>query len=57
MILYGIAGYIIALAPEAISAVVRLYILWQRVGLSILLVDVIGYAAILGVLIYLTKKE
>ncbi len=54
---YAIAGCIIALAAAAIYAVVRLYVLWQRVDLSILLVNVIGFAAITGVLIYLTKKD
>ena len=36
---------------------VRLYVFSQRVDSSILLVNVIGFAAITGVLIYLTKKE
>jgi hypothetical protein len=36
---------------------VRLYVLSQRVDLSILLVNVIGFAAIAAVLIYLTKKD
>lgn len=54
---YGLAGCIIALAVAAIYAIVRLYILWQRVGSSILPVNVIGFAANPGVLIHLTKKE
>jgi inner membrane protein involved in colicin E2 resistance len=54
---YGIAGCIAALAAAIIYAVVRLYVLWQRMDSSILLVNVIGFAAIAGVLIYLTKKE
>jgi hypothetical protein len=36
---------------------VRLYVLWQRIDSSVLLVNVIGFAAIAGILIYLTKKE
>ena len=54
---YGVAGCIAALAVAIIYAIVRLYILGQRVDSSILLVNVIGFAAIAGVLIYLTKKE
>ena len=54
---YAVAGCIVALAAAVIYAIVRLYILWQRVDSSILLVNVIGFAAIAGVLIYLTKKD
>ena len=50
-------GCIAALAAAIIYAVVRLYILWQRVDSSILFVNVIGFAAIAGFLIYLTKKD
>ena len=38
-------------------AVVRLYVLWHRVDLSILFVNVVGFEAIAAVLIYLTKKD
>jgi inner membrane protein involved in colicin E2 resistance len=54
---YGIAGCIVALAAATIYAVVRLYVLWQRIDSSVLLVNLIGFAAIAGILIYLTKKE
>jgi hypothetical protein len=54
---YSIAGCVVALTAAIIYAIVRLYILWQRVDSSILLVNVIGFAAIAGVLIYLTKKD
>jgi hypothetical protein len=54
---YAVAGCIAALAAAIIYAIVRLYILWQRVDLSILLVNVIGFAAIAGILIYLTKEN
>jgi inner membrane protein involved in colicin E2 resistance len=54
---YGIAGCIAALAAAIMYAIVRLYVLWQRMDSSILLVNVIGFAAIAGVLIYLTKKD
>jgi fluoride ion exporter CrcB/FEX len=54
---YGIAGCIIALVCATLYAIVRLYIFSQRVDWSILLVNVVGFAAIAGVLIYLTKKE
>jgi inner membrane protein involved in colicin E2 resistance len=56
IIRYGIAGCIVALTAAVVYAVVRLYILSQRVDSSILLVNVIGFAAIAAVLIYLTKK-
>jgi hypothetical protein len=54
---YGVAGCIIALVAATMYAIVRLYVFSQRVDLSILLVNVIGFAAIAGVLIYLTKKD
>ena len=54
---YGIAGCIVALAAAVIYAMVRLYVFSQRVDSSILLVNVIGFAVITGVLIYLTKKD
>jgi hypothetical protein len=44
-------------AAGAIYPIVRLYILWQRVGSSILPVNVMGFAANLGVLILLTKEK
>jgi hypothetical protein len=53
---YGIAGCILALAVAVIYAIVRLHVLSQRVDWSILIVNVIAFAAISGVLIYLTKK-
>jgi hypothetical protein len=53
---YGIAWCIVALAVAVMYAIVRLYTLWHRVDLSIMLVNVIAFAAIAGVLIYLTKK-
>jgi Ca2+/Na+ antiporter len=46
---YGVAA--------TMYAIVRLYVFSQRVDLSILLVNVIGFAAIACILIYLTKKE
>jgi membrane protein YdbS with pleckstrin-like domain len=53
---YGIAGCILALAIAVIYAIVKLYVLSQRVDWSILIVNVIAFAAISGVLIYLSKK-
>jgi hypothetical protein len=47
----------IALVAATVYAIVRLYVLSQRVDSSILLVNVIGFAAIAGILIYLTKKD
>jgi hypothetical protein len=54
---YGVAGCIIALVAATIYALVRLYVFSQRVDSSILLVNVIGFAVISCVLIYLTKKD
>jgi hypothetical protein len=54
---YGVAGCIIALVAATIYAIIRLYVFSQRVDSSILLVNVIGFAAISCVLIYLTKKD
>ena len=54
---YGIACCIVALAVAVMYAIVRLYVLWHRIDLSVLLVNVIAFAAIAGVLIYLTKKD
>ena len=53
---YGITGCIVALAAAITYAIVRLYVLWHRVDLSILLVNVIGFAAIASLLFYLTKR-
>lgn len=54
---YSIACCIVTLAVAVMYAIVRLYVLWHRVDLSILLVNVIAFAAIAAVLIYLTKKD
>ena len=54
---YGVAGCIIALVAATMYAMVRLYVFSQRVDLSILLVNVIGFAAIACILIYFTKKD
>jgi hypothetical protein len=53
---YGIAGCIVAHAAAIMNAIVRLYVLWHRVDLSLMLVDVIDFEAMVVVLIYLTKK-
>jgi hypothetical protein len=54
---FGITCCIIALGVAVIYAKVRLYVLSQRVDWSILVVNVIAFAAISGILIYLTKKD
>jgi hypothetical protein len=54
---YGMAGCILALGVAVIYAILRLYILSQRVDWSIMVVNVIAFAVISGVLIYLTKKD
>ena len=54
---YGIAGCIVALAAAIMYAIKRLYVLWHRVDLSILVVNIIDFGAMAAVLIYLTKKD
>ena len=54
---YAIFGCIAALAAAVVYAMVRLYVLSQRVDASIFVINVILFAAIACVLIYLTKKE
>jgi hypothetical protein len=48
---------IAALAGTIVYAIVRLYVMAQRVDASILVTNVILFAVIAGVLIYLTKKD
>lgn len=54
---YAIAGCIFALAAAVIYAMVRLFVLAQRVDASILVVNVVLFAGIAGLLMYLTKKD
>lgn len=54
---YAQAGLIAALGATVAYAFVKLYIMSQRADLSILLINVILFAGIAGVLIYLSKKE
>jgi maltodextrin utilization protein YvdJ len=54
---YAMAGCIVALAAAVIYAMVRLFVLAQRVDASILVVNVIVFAGVAGFLIYLTKKD
>ncbi len=54
---YAMTGCIAALAVAVIYAMVRLFVLAQRVDASILVVNVIAFACIAGFLIYLTKKD
>jgi maltodextrin utilization protein YvdJ len=54
---YAMASCIVALAAAVIYAMVRLFVLAQRVDASILVVNVIVFAGVAGFLIYLTKKD
>jgi len=56
-IYYGIVACIAALAVSVTYAIVRLYVLSQRVDLSILVVNVIAFGAISAFLLYVMKKE
>jgi ammonia channel protein AmtB len=53
----AMAGCIAALASAVIYAMVRLFVLAQRVDTSILVVNVIAFAGIAGLLMYLTKRD
>lgn len=54
---YGIIGCLAALAASVVYAIARLYVFGLRADLSILLVNVVLFAAIAVVLIYLSKKQ
>jgi uncharacterized membrane protein len=54
---YAIFGCIAALGAAVGYAMIRLYVLSQRMDASIFVTNVILFAAIAGVIIYLTKKE
>ena len=54
---YAIMGCIVALAAAVVYAMARLFVLAQRVDASILVVNVIVFASVAGLLIYLTKKD
>jgi hypothetical protein len=54
---YAIAGCIVALVAAVVYAMIRLFVMAQRVDASILVVNVIVFAGIAGLLIYLTKKD
>jgi fluoride ion exporter CrcB/FEX len=53
----AIAGCIAALAAAVAYAIVRLFVMGQRVDVSILFVNVIAFAGIAFFLMYLTKKD
>jgi hypothetical protein len=54
---YGIIACIASLAGAIVYAIVWLYVMAQRAGADILVTNVILFAVIAGVLIYLTKKD
>lgn len=54
---YAMVGCIAALTLAVIYAIIRLYILSQRVDASVLVVNVLLFMGITGVLIYLAKKQ
>lgn len=54
---YAMAGCIMALAAAVVYAMVRLFVLSQRVDASIFVINVAVFAGIAGFMIYLTKKE
>jgi hypothetical protein len=54
---YGIVACIVALAISVIYALIRLYVLSQRVDWSILVVNVVVFGTISAFLFYLFKKD
>jgi len=54
---YAMVGCLAALAAAVIYAVVRLFVLSQRVDASIFVINVVVFAGMAGFMIYLTKKE
>ena len=54
---YAMLGCIAALAAAVVYAMVRLFVLSQRVDASIFVINVVVFAGIAGFMIYLTKKE
>lgn len=54
---YAMAGCIVALAAAVVYAMVRLFVIAQRVDTSIIVINVVVFAGIAGFMIYLAKKE
>jgi hypothetical protein len=54
---YAMACCIVALSAAVIYAMVKLFVLAQRVDASILFVNVIAFVGIAGFLMYLAKKD
>lgn len=54
---YAMTGCIAALASAVVYAMVRLFVMSQRVDASILVINVIAFAGIAGFMIYLAKKD
>jgi hypothetical protein len=54
---YAMAGCVMALAAAVVYAIVRLFVLSQRVDAAIIIVNVVVFGGIAGFMIYLTKKE
>lgn len=54
---YAMVGCITALAGAVVYAIVRLFVMSQRVDASIFIINVVVFAAIAGFMIYLAKKD
>jgi membrane protein YdbS with pleckstrin-like domain len=54
---YAMIACIASLAGAIVYAIVRLYVMAQRVDASILVTNVVLFAVVAGILIYLTKKD
>ncbi|MGH9991496.1 MAG: hypothetical protein ACREAZ_02485 [Nitrososphaera sp.] len=54
---YAKAGCIVAMSAIAVYAFARLYVFSQRADISILVINVVLFAAVAGFLIFLSKRE
>jgi hypothetical protein len=54
---YAMAGCMVALAAAVVYAMVRLFVMVQRVETFIIVINVVVFSGIAGFMIYLAKKE
>ncbi|HLG37720.1 MAG TPA: hypothetical protein VI338_06260 [Nitrososphaera sp.] len=54
---YAMVGCIVALSAAVVYAMIKLFVLSQRVDASILVINVVAFAGLSGFMIYLAKKD
>jgi hypothetical protein len=54
---YAMVGCIVALSAAVVYAMIKLFVMWQRVDASILVINVVAFAGLSGFMIYLAKKD